>query len=102
MFESSDFNKNIFLGKFIFMIIDAMRYDFVFETAEATNKNLIRMPFVNKLLRNRKAIPYKLIAKPPTVTLRRIKVNITLFQIHILFVVFKMLNETVFGERYCA
>ena len=51
------------------MVIDAMRYDFAFEKSS----NQIRMPFLNRLLRGKKAIPFKLNAKPPTVTLPRIK-----------------------------
>jgi hypothetical protein len=54
------------------MVVDAMRYDFVFET----DLNNARMPFLTRLLREEKAAPFKLNAWPPTVTLPRIKVNI--------------------------
>ncbi len=57
------------------MIIDAMRYDFVFEAKNISSKNLIRMPFLNKLLKEKRALPFKLLAPPPTVTLPRIKVK---------------------------
>ena len=56
------------------MVIDAMRYDFAFETESIPNKSQIRMSFLNRLLRERKAMPFKLNARPPTVTLPRIKV----------------------------
>ena len=54
------------------MVIDALRYDFIFENSNQASK--IRMPFMNRLLRENKALPFKLNAKPPTVTLPRIKV----------------------------
>ena len=66
------------------MLVDAMRYDFIFEQVSEqqdhdTNKEQkatkhIRMPFVNRLLRESKAKAFKLKASPPTVTLPRIKV----------------------------
>lgn len=56
------------------MVIDAMRYDFAFEANVNKQNHKIRMPFLNKLLRERKAMPFKLNARPPTVTLPRIKV----------------------------
>lgn len=49
-----------------------MRYDFIFEPSE--QKESIRMPFLNRLMREQKAIPFKLEANPPTVTLPRLKV----------------------------
>ena len=66
------------------MLVDAMRYDFIFEKYSDENENehkakRIRMPFVNKLLRENKAKPFKLNARPPTVTLPRIKVNYNVF-----------------------
>ena len=51
-----------------------MRYDFVFEDEKVLAKD-IRMPFVHRLLRERKAAPFKLSARPPTVTMPRIKVT---------------------------
>lgn len=54
------------------MLIDALRYDFIFESHIPKEK--LRMPFINRLIREQKAIPFKLIANPPTVTLPRIKV----------------------------
>jgi len=66
------------------MLIDAMRYDFIFEQSaniqdekphyEHKFSKHVRMPFVNRLLRESKAKPFKLNARPPTVTLPRIKV----------------------------
>ena len=65
------------------MLIDAMRYDFIFEAYSEIEEQRIdgqklskrvRMPFVNRLLKERKAKPFKLNARPPTVTLPRIKV----------------------------
>ncbi len=53
------------------MVIDALRYDFAFEAYPKP----IRMPFLNSLFRQKKAIPFKLNAQPPTVTLPRIKVR---------------------------
>ncbi|CAF0729169.1 unnamed protein product [Brachionus calyciflorus] len=55
-------------GRLIIVLIDAMRYDFIFESNDK-----IRMPFVHRLIREKKAIPFKLTASPPTVTLPRIK-----------------------------
>ncbi len=61
-------------------MIDALRYDFIFESAlnhEGENVEVraskIRMPFVNRLLKEGKAKPFKLNAKPPTVTMPRLK-----------------------------
>ena len=63
------------------MLIDAMRYDFIFEQNLNQDEDngqkkstKIRMPFVQRLLREHKAKPFKLNARPPTVTLPRIKV----------------------------
>jgi hypothetical protein len=53
-------------GRLVIMLVDAMRYDFIFEHN--------RMPFVTRLLRENKAVPFILKAKPPTVTLPRLKV----------------------------
>ena len=50
-----------------------MRHDFLFEKSNTSES--IRMPFSNRLIRERKAIPFFLNAKPPTVTLPRIKVE---------------------------
>jgi ethanolaminephosphotransferase len=50
------------------MLVDAMRVDFVYG-AEAHN----RMPFLSRLFRDQNAIPFKLNARPPTVTLPRLK-----------------------------
>lgn len=48
-------------GRRILMVIDAFRYDFVFEAYPKP----IRMPFLNVcLLREKKAIPFKLNARP--------------------------------------
>jgi predicted AlkP superfamily pyrophosphatase or phosphodiesterase len=61
------------------MLIDAMRYDFIFEKNEQNSKRLLRMPFVNRLIRENKAKPFKLNARPPTVTLPRLKALKTIF-----------------------
>jgi ethanolaminephosphotransferase len=53
------------------MLVDAMRYDFIFETDLVREKT--RMPFTNRLIRERHALPLKLNARPPTVTLPRLK-----------------------------
>ena len=60
------------------MLVDAMRYDFIFEKGDSNFKN-IRMPFVHRLLREQKATPFRLTARPPTVTMPRIKVNLHSF-----------------------
>jgi hypothetical protein len=65
--------------RLIFMLVDAMRYDFIFEVNNEDKseiaQNRIRMPFLNKLIRQKNGIPFKLVAKPPTVTLPRLKVT---------------------------
>ena len=76
-------------ARLIFMLVDAMRYDFIFEQVseqqdhdtnnEQKASKHIRMPFVNRLLRESKAKAFKLKASPPTVTLPRIKVNFLKF-----------------------
>jgi predicted AlkP superfamily pyrophosphatase or phosphodiesterase len=60
-----------------------MRYDFIFEKVSNLNEDKTkikhpRMPFINRLINEKKAKPFKLSAKPPTVTLPRLKVNILL------------------------
>lgn len=47
-----------------------MRYDFVFPS----DLRNARMPYLTRLLREQRAVPFKLNAWPPTVTLPRIKV----------------------------
>ncbi|RNA44936.1 GPI ethanolamine phosphate transferase 2 [Brachionus plicatilis] len=64
-------NSAIINGRLILVLIDALRYDFIFESNVAKEK--LRMPFVNRVIREQKAIPFKLIANPPTVTLPRLK-----------------------------
>jgi ethanolaminephosphotransferase len=59
------------IGRLIMMLVDAMRYDFIFEIYLMNEKT--RMPFANRLIRERKALPFKLNARPPTVTLPRLK-----------------------------
>lgn len=53
-------------SRLIIMLIDAMRVDFTFD-------NKARMPFLNRLFREQNALPFKLTARPPTVTLPRLK-----------------------------
>jgi ethanolaminephosphotransferase len=60
-----------FKGRLVIMLVDAMRYDFIFETDLLNEKT--RMPFANRLIREHKALPFKLNARPPTVTLPRLK-----------------------------
>lgn len=60
-------------GRLVLVLIDAMRYDFIYEIENG--KEIIRMPFTNRLMREFKAIPFKLIANSPTVTLPRLKVK---------------------------
>jgi predicted AlkP superfamily pyrophosphatase or phosphodiesterase len=66
-------------GRLVLLLIDALRYDFIFEKDLYQNKDEIisgktRMPFVNRLLREQRAFPFKLNARPPTVTMPRLKV----------------------------
>jgi ethanolaminephosphotransferase len=57
------------------MLIDALRYDFIFEkeTKAEQASSKVRMPYVNRLIRERRAHTFKLTAEPPTVTLPRLK-----------------------------
>ena len=54
------------------MVIDALRCDFVYDEDSET-----RMPFLNRLVNEHRAVPVKLIAKSPTVTLPRLKALLT-------------------------
>lgn len=60
----------------IFIIIDALRYDFIKPNHGLTNSNYIdQMPFVKELLEKNftQSTLLKLIADPPTTTLQRLK-----------------------------
>lgn len=68
-------------ARLVILLVDAMRYDFIFEKAPSSSEEKSRiknprMPFINRLITEKKAKPFKLSAKPPTVTLPRLKVNI--------------------------
>jgi len=67
----SSFGLLLFQGRFVLMLIDALRYDFIFEEEKTGSK--IRMPFVHRLIQERKAHTFRLLAQPPTVTLPRLK-----------------------------
>lgn len=54
------------------MVIDALRCDFVYEPSESG-----RMPFLNRLVSDGSAVPFKLMAKSPTVTMPRLKALLT-------------------------
>lgn len=62
-------------GRFVLMLIDALRHDFIFEDESKPEQtsSKIRMPFVHRLIQERKAHTFKLTAQPPTVTLPRLK-----------------------------
>ena len=59
------------VNRVVFMLIDALRYDFVLD-ADGQGR-VDRMPFVARLLRERRAHAFRLNALPPTVTLPRVK-----------------------------
>jgi ethanolamine phosphate transferase 2 subunit G len=56
------------------VLIDALRCDFVYEN-ESKGKSLAlaQMLFLNKLIKDGYAAPFKLVARPPSVTMPRIK-----------------------------
>lgn len=57
------------------MLIDALRCDFVYTDTTTGEKN--RMPFLNRLWEEKRAVGFKLMAKSPTVTLPRLKALLT-------------------------
>ncbi|ODV96923.1 hypothetical protein PACTADRAFT_27578, partial [Pachysolen tannophilus NRRL Y-2460] len=59
-------NDDALYDKLIFMVVDAMRSDFVFS-------NDSNMPFVHSLINGNKAIGFTAFSNPPTVTLPRLK-----------------------------
>lgn len=61
-------------GRLILMVIDAMRYDFIWDDH---NHNQHRMPYLHRLIGENRVRPFKLVAKSPTVTLPRLKALLT-------------------------
>ena len=55
--------------KLVFVLIDAMKYDFVYKTYHRQS-----MPYLSKLFNDGRVQLYKSLAKAPTVTLPRLKV----------------------------
>lgn len=65
IFSRTQFNQKLIFDRSVFMIIDALRYDFV---------SAQKMPVLNDLLLNKKGCLLKIKVHPPTVTMPRIKV----------------------------
>ena len=78
-------------SRVVLMLIDALRFDFIFHRDGPENDHQryrksydVLMPFVNRLFTQKQALPYKLTAKPPTVTLPRLKV-ISIFETSLIY-----------------
>lgn len=61
-------------GKFVFILIDALRADFLLPSS--TNDNLPKMKFLQRKIMNNETQSFLAKAHPPTVTLPRIKVSL--------------------------
>jgi hypothetical protein len=63
-------------GRMIFILIDALRADFVLpDVKDFQSGNLARMKFVSSLILRNETISFTALAHPPTVTMPRVKVS---------------------------
>jgi len=61
----------------IFILIDALRADFVLPCApDSSESDLAQMKFVRSLIERNETVSYVAVAQPPTVTMPRVKVRL--------------------------